>query len=507
VLDKPFEIDWRDGSPIESGTDLRHTYPAGTQIDDVTVRIPDNPDLPRVRLQPLNEATNDNGNPISKSRIDLENTDFAALDVETFEPSSSNHGKTEGFLSASDMPRVKESFDVTNSHVRLDLASVPRTVRRYGSDQNGRVFGDVMDLPKDLEFIDVEDHNTPCTIRAGGPAGPSTTSIQTLRSRVWVDASPETGLGASTIGGSNAAPNVRFFSGGGVVGDVGNLFRAWRSLERVSCVRASWPGDLRGDNLIPPTIRDLGLQRHNLSYAPTELASWADDVESANFYTTSENHSSALWLTDGTPQMQVLWEELYAIRDVVNPNSSWNLRHERDDNNKELFCTATSPEQVWKMLGLGAFHPVNASGSAPHNVYDAIRSLNLSNKVEASVVSRVDDTTLRLAWDVPDAGSFNRPDYHRTQYRHNTGVVESIIRDAGTNVWRRLFQAGEMMRLISSREDAGLYEIAGHSYDAATREVILSIDSSPATAGASPSLPSTLPDTTCVYGFYFQSQT
>lgn len=503
--------DWKDGSPLETGSSLSHVYDAGTDIRDATIIIPDNTSpLSRLKIMNTNGAKDADGNKVSDGRIYLDDTFLTAIETEDFEVKGF-HGKLTGEMKAGQMPKVTGTFTTQDSSFRYDLAAVPRDVTRYTSDQNWAPYGDVMDLPQDLELIDVEDHGTNSTIGAGGPAGPSTTVITTLRSSVRVDADPETGLGASVIGGDSAAPNVETFAANGVFGDVGDLFRAWRSLKVINCNRASWPGDLRGDNLIPPTVQDLGLQRHNLSYAPTEFVSWADDVDSVSFYTTAENHSSALWITDGVPQMQVIWEGLYGVRAAVNPDSTWNMRHEQDDREDALYCTATSPDQVWKMLGLGAYHPANASGDPPHNAYDAVAGIDISNMVKRPVATRVDSTTFRVSWSVPDAGSWSSgsqpADHRHTQYRNNSGTVEAYVRESGSNTWRPLFQSGEMLRLIDDGSDAGLYEITGHTYDAASGEVEVSVSSSPSVAGASAALPSSFTNATCVHGFYFQSQT
>jgi hypothetical protein len=492
-------VDFGNGY-ADVGTNVEHTYTADSGPWTVTVLLYQ-ASIPRWGINL--DVPNKTGRRVTNGRADLTGTDLSGIQIQDggsvrLDP---GEGRLVGVLTSAPQGAYQWNGQFGGG-LTYDASIIPRSVREIQLDNDKGITGDVNDLPADAIVADLEDFSgTQNVLRVGGPVGRSTEIAITERGAVTLGDD----FRFDQVNNFGPAPKVRRLvlrRGRQPKG----LMYGMRQLEYVAGSRLRV--DLSGDNLIPPTLTELQFGRSGIKHVPDD-DTWVDQMTQIKIHGNGEGSvGKALSITDGVPQYQLLWNQLYQRRTYLqksngSPELDVNLHQTTDDGpgrNTELICTATSAEKLWRMVGYRRHKG--------DSVLDYVRSLNLSNLLQFNI-TRTGAQMFEFSWGLPDKTTQADPAIrNRQEFVYNdqasNNAPEAWVRDGTSRAWLPIFTSGEQVRLQGPTSDE-LVEISSVTYDPSANAMSVSVTDSPSLPSSSGSIPSDADRMT--YAFFFYSTT
>lgn len=486
-------VDWDDGT-TETGINPTHEYPPDGGPYDISAV------LYTSQLDELKWTGSTVGDPGLVIRVDLTPTDLSKLTVDTFRAKLPG-GRMFGDIT-DQTPDTRVWATGQFDGFSYAASDVSRDNRTFKVGSATEVYGDVNNLPPDQKELRLRASGLSQTvINAGGPVGPSTTFLDLRRSGITLGQD----FRSSGIDNNGPAPYVSDLKLDSNQQDVAGLFRTMRNLESVMQQKGPMV-DLSGVPPVPPALTSWSFQIQGVESWGSDL-SWVTQVDTlAQNMNGRGSEDIALSITNGVPQVQIMWDALYDRRaNLKSPSVNLDQRFNGAVNSggNQLICTATQASDLWKMIGLHSYHPDNGGES----VLDYVQSLKLSNLLAFDTKSYTSDS-ITFDWTLeektPNEGAPGTVDRRAffVYDESNGNQPEAWVEKQGSGQWLPIFQPGQQFRLRGATTDK-LFEIASQSYDPTTDELTLTIDTGSTQNGVSTSIPE---NGEVVYGFYYQSQ-
>jgi len=489
-------VDWGDGSAIEQGASLKHTYEAGGPDRLVTVLSLNNwQTISRLVFNRQNRG---------RGYFDVSGTDFSDVAVENvvFQATNPVNNKVvTGSISA-----ARHFAEITNKYeynfTQQNCADIPRDVDQLIGTRGGQLDGDANNLPNNMSVIEDVSVSGTSEIQTGGPVGLSTKNMKLGVGNITLD--PQ-GFGLSNPGSGSPIENLEVLDYGRTTqGGWDRILNAGRSLVVLKANEKALNGyDFRGNGVMPPNMENLNFRKRGFNSYIFDDYSFCSHI--LTFRIGSRGHLYNTNDTNNENQLPILYDGFYNNRanfptdENGNPQTRLLLRRDKGTNTNQLHCSSTVPSQVHKMAGMFSYHM--------DGVFDYVQNLQLANFFPArgsGTCRKVDNSTLVVPISIYEKGSdpngTGAPDNAYSEYRYdpNSGNrVEAYINE-GTTRWMEIMKVDSLNGYENDRfrlDGDGVHEefrISSYSYDpnaGSNGELTVNIDT-----GAGGNLATSIPD-------------
>jgi len=481
-------VDFGDGHPTKQGQDIWHEYTTPEFVTITFVSLDNWGSLNELVIQ-IEVLSDQSGN--ASQKVYISNLDFSGMVLDRFRWVSGNEQlQRDGEISASrfwDEVRVYRSSE----GIRLNIENFDNKTKELFEFKEGPLYGSMNQTAENLDLIIIADSDITGTI-ATPQVYDGTTDLRSNNPNVSIDFDDLA---------TNLTTNCNIvFSAGYNTGDAAAYLEKTRKIQRFEHRKSEAPtgGSIAGDTpdgtpYLPSPLTRFFARNHDFSEGPDKLGHLSNLTSlEAPFWQI--DHRDDLWTRSGTSdangdlksEVQIQIDEVHANLSTFDGNGVRFDFTERVDYKDERINTVVE-DSLWKILGLGPYHPVN-NPSTP-GIIDRGHDC-ASNQICGAAGFDLDGVDTGN-----DTVSFLLTDFHLTHFvdydRNSNGKLWlNVWGPLSGSQWVELIQTGKPFR-IDAKDDDRHFEIGGFSYDSVNQVVTLNVEPTPSVTGAKGSVDTT----------------